>query len=115
MLHPSYTDLMKTINSEVEEGDTPVVNSRYSIVLATAKRARQLIAGEEAFVNSRGKKPLSIAVEEIEKGFVTIEPENHEEEEAAAEPAAAESVSVTVEEAAEPREELEETPKTDEI
>ncbi len=115
MLHPSYTDLMKTINSEVEEGDTPVVNSRYSIVLATAKRARQLIAGEEAFVNSRGKKPLSIAVEEIEKGFVTIEPENHEEEEAAAEPVAAESVSVTAEEAVEPREELEETPKTDEI
>ena len=39
MLHPSYTDLMETINSETE-GDTPVVNSRYSIVLATAKRAR---------------------------------------------------------------------------
>ena len=115
MLHPSYTDLMKTINSEVEEGDTPVVNSRYSIVLATAKRARQLIAGEEAFVNSRGKKPLSIAVEEIEKGFVTIEPENHEAEEATAEPAAAESISVTAEEAAETREELEENPKTDEI
>ena len=58
MLHPSYTDLMRTINSEVEEGDTPVVNSRYSIVLAAAKRARQLIAGEDAYVNSRGKKPL---------------------------------------------------------
>ena len=111
MLHPSYTDLMKTINSEVEEGDTPVVNSRYSIVLATAKRARQLIAGEEAFVNSRGKKPLSVAVEEIEKGFVTIEPESHEAEEAAA----AETISVTAEEATETREELEETPKTDEI
>jgi len=78
MLHPSYTDLMKTINSEVEEGDTPVVNSRYSIVLATAKRARQLIAGEEAYVNSRGKKPLSIAVEEVGKGFVTIESEASE-------------------------------------
>ena len=51
MLHPSYTDLMETINSETE-GDTPVVNSRYSIVLATAKRARQLIAGEEAYVNA---------------------------------------------------------------
>lgn len=80
MLHPSYTDLMKTINSEVEEGDTPVVNSRYSIVLATAKRARQLIAGEEAYVDSRGKKPLSIAVEEVSKGFVTIEPEAAEPE-----------------------------------
>lgn len=30
MLHPSYTDLMKIVNSEVEQGDTPVVNSRYS-------------------------------------------------------------------------------------
>ena len=78
MLHPSYTDLMETINSETE-GDTPVVNSRYSIVLATAKRARQLIAGEEAYVNAKGKKTLSIAVEEISKGFVTIEPETTDE------------------------------------
>lgn len=82
MLHPSYTDLMKTINEE-GEGDTPVVNSRYSIVLATAKRARQLIAGEDAYVDNRGKKPLSIAVEEVSKGFVTIEAEKKEEEEAA--------------------------------
>lgn len=79
MLHPSYTDLMRTINSE-SEGDTKTVNSRYSIVLATAKRARQLIAGEEAYVDSRGKKPLSIAVEEVSRGFVTIEPETEEEE-----------------------------------
>lgn len=78
MLHPSYSDLMKTINSEVE-GDTPVVNSRYSIVLATAKRARQLIAGEDAYVNGYNKKPLSVAVDEISRGFVTIEPENEEE------------------------------------
>ena len=41
MLHPSYTDLMKVVNKDVEEGETKVVNSRYSIVLATAKRARQ--------------------------------------------------------------------------
>lgn len=79
MLHPSYTDLMRTINSEAE-GDTPTVNSRYSIVLATAKRARQLIAGEEAYVDSKGKKPLSIAVEEVSRGYVTIEPETEEEE-----------------------------------
>ena len=81
MLHPSYTDLMKVVNSEVEEGEQPVVNSRYSIVLATAKRARQLIAGEEAYVNAKGKKPLTIAVEEISKGFVTIEPETTDENE----------------------------------
>ena len=81
MLHPSYTDLMKVVNKDVEEGETKVVNSRYSIVLETAKRARQLIAGEEAYVNAKGKKPLSIAVEEISKGFVTIEPETTDENE----------------------------------
>ena len=41
MLHPSYTDLMNVVNSGVDEGDAPVVNSRYSIVMATSKRARQ--------------------------------------------------------------------------
>ena len=50
MLHPSYTDLMNIANSEVEQGEQPVVNSRYSIVLATAKRARQIIAGSQPLV-----------------------------------------------------------------
>ena len=27
MLHPSYTDLMKVVNKDVEEGETKVVNS----------------------------------------------------------------------------------------
>ena len=70
MLHPSYTDLMKVANSEVNEGETPVVNSRYSIVMATAKRARELIDGAPALVYSDGKKPLSIAVEELDKGKI---------------------------------------------
>ena len=26
MLHPSYTDLMKVVNKDVEEGETKVVN-----------------------------------------------------------------------------------------
>ena len=50
MLHPSYSDLINAVNSDVEPGEQPVVQSRYSIVIATAKRARQLIAGEEACV-----------------------------------------------------------------
>ena len=53
MLHPSYTDLMKVANSEVNEGETPVVNSRYSIVMATAKRARELIDGYIATAKNR--------------------------------------------------------------
>ena len=54
MLHPSYTDLMKVVNKDVEEGETKVVNSRYSIVMATSKRARQLIAGELPLVPVQG-------------------------------------------------------------
>ena len=69
MLHPSYTDLMKVVNKDVEPGEEPVVSSRYSIVMATSKRARQIIAGDEPLVDGTGKKPLSIAVEELNEGF----------------------------------------------
>ena len=73
MLHPSYTDLMEVVNKDVEEGATKVVNSRYSIVMATAKRARQIIAGAEPMVaDAAGKKALSIAVEELYTGQVKI-------------------------------------------
>ena len=72
MIHPSYSDLMEVVNSEVEPGEQPVVQSRYSIVLATAKRARQIIAGETALVDSAGKKPLSVAVDELHQGKVKI-------------------------------------------
>ena len=50
MIHPSYVELMKVVNDGVEIGEEPVVNSRYSIVLATAKRARQIIDGAEPMV-----------------------------------------------------------------
>lgn len=72
MLHPSYSDLMKVVNSDVEQGEAPVVNSRYSIVMAASKRARQIIAGEEPLVETKEVKPLSIAVEELNQGAVKI-------------------------------------------
>ena len=73
MLHPSYTDLMKVVNKDVEEGETKVVNSRYSIVMATSKRARQIIGGDEPLVNMKtGMKPLSVAVEELNEGKIKI-------------------------------------------
>ncbi len=72
MLHPSYSDLMKVVNSEVEPGEEPVVTSRYSIVMATAKRARQINNGDEAYVDSEGKKALSVAVEELNAGKIKI-------------------------------------------
>ena len=80
MLHPSYTDLMKVVNKDVEEGETKVVNSRYSIVMATSKRARQLIAGELPLVDTKeGKKPLSIAIDEMNQGKLKILAESEEE------------------------------------
>ncbi len=92
MLHPSYSDLMAVVNSEVEPGEQPVVQSRYSIVMATSKRARQII-GSMSAINAKSKKdpknsltekeeafekycekrkPLSIAVEELYQGKVKI-------------------------------------------
>ena len=92
MLHPSYSDLMAVVNSEVEPGEQPVVQSRYSIVMATSKRARQIIANmsvinaknkkepkkpltdkEEEFAKyCEKRKPLSIAVAELHEGRVKI-------------------------------------------
>ena len=81
MLHPSYYDLMKVVNSDVEPGEAPVVNSRYSIVLATAKRARQLIDGDEPLVEGvdHDDKPLSVAIEELHEAKTRILSEDTDE------------------------------------
>ena len=82
MIHPSYNELMKVVNNNAEYGEEPVVNSRYSIVIAASKRARQLIAGDDAMVaGAAGKKPLSIAVEELYTGNVKILGEDDDVEE----------------------------------
>ena len=66
MLHSSYTELMEKINSEEARGEEPAINSRYSIVIASSKRARELIAGAKPLVDGmEGEKPLSIAVKEL--------------------------------------------------
>jgi DNA-directed RNA polymerase subunit omega len=63
---------MKVVNSEVEPGEAKVVNSRYSIVMATSRRARQIVAGDEPYVESDGKKALSVAVDELNQGKIRI-------------------------------------------
>ena len=72
MLHPSYSDPTKVVNSDVEPGETKVVNSRYSIVMATAKRARQIVNGDEPLVDGDSEKPLSVAIEELNQGMIKI-------------------------------------------
>lgn len=81
MIHPSYTEVMESINREAEAEDMPAVNSRYSVVLATSKRARQIIDGSEPMVPyTPGKKALSIAVDEVYQGEVKIYPGDDTEE-----------------------------------
>lgn len=111
MLHPSYSDLMKVVNSEVEPGEAPVVNSRYSIVMATSKRARQIIGGEEALVSAAGKKPLSIAVEELNQGKIKI----LSEEEAEQAQMQAQMQAEAMVEAEEENEENQEQPEAEEV
>ncbi len=72
MLHPSYSDLMQVVNADVEPGEAKVVNSRYSIVMATSRRARQIIGGDEPYIEADNKKPLSIAVEELNQSKIKI-------------------------------------------
>ena len=74
MIHPSYVELMRVVNEDTAlVGEEPVVNSRYSIVCATAKRARQIVSGDEPYVSgTKGMKPLSIAVKELYEGELKI-------------------------------------------
>ena len=93
MIHPSYSELIEAINTNSEDDDkTMLLNSRYSLVLATSKRARQIIAGAEPLVEvAAGKKPLSVAIDELYKGKVKILAEQTPEEE---ETPAEETVSI---------------------
>lgn len=70
MLHPSYSDLMSRIN---ERNDDVTLKSRYSIVIAASKRARQIIEGEVPRVVTVLPKPLSNAVNELYEGTIDID------------------------------------------
>ena len=73
MLRPTYNDLIDSMNKNREEGELEV-QSRYSVVIASAKRARQIIDGDAPLVKAEeDRKPLSIAIEEISKNLVNVE------------------------------------------
>jgi len=79
MLHPSYTDLIEAVNKDVEEGEANAVNSRYSIVMAAAKRAREIIDGSEPMVIVKGvDKPLTVAIDEMNQSKIKISGEDEE-------------------------------------
>ncbi len=47
------------------------VDCRYTLAVEAAKRARQLIDGEQPLFDTKENKPLSIAIEEIHRGLIT--------------------------------------------
>lgn len=50
-----------------------VADSRYSLVVAAAKRARQLLEGAEQKVDSPSNKYVTVALEEIYNGKIGYE------------------------------------------
>ena len=76
MLHPSYKEMINKIN-DTRNAEDMEIKSRYSLVIAAAKRARQINSGSEPLVPSRRKeKNLSVAVDELYAGKVHILDEN---------------------------------------
>ena len=61
MTNPSIVDLLNK------------VEDRYSLVIVTSKRARQIIAGSNPLVEIDSQKPLTIAINEVNEGKVTYE------------------------------------------
>lgn len=56
MLKPAITDLMK------------IYNNRYSLVIAIAKRARQIASKAEFENETLVEKPVSMAIDEVVNG-----------------------------------------------
>ena len=53
MLNPSFIDLLK-------DGE-----SKYTLVMVTSKRARQIVDGAKPLVDTNSSKPVTIALEEL--------------------------------------------------
>ena len=60
IINPTVTDLLK------------VVDNRYELVIATARRARQIAAGAEAKTDVKEESPVTLAANEIAEGKVKI-------------------------------------------
>nr|WP_294680870.1 DNA-directed RNA polymerase subunit omega [uncultured Anaerotignum sp.] len=78
MLRPSYSDILDVITQDAED---ITLGSRYTIVIAAAKRARQLVDHQEPMIDHiEVDKPVSIAVHEIYEGKLKIRQGKPEEE-----------------------------------
>ncbi|NTV88999.1 MAG: DNA-directed RNA polymerase subunit omega [Clostridiales bacterium] len=60
MIYPSMASLLSKVD-----------NSRYTLVVATAKRARQLQDGAHKLTKCTSEKPVTIALNEINENKIT--------------------------------------------
>ena len=60
MVKPSVSELLKK------------ANNRYELVIATARRARQIAAGDEPKTSVKEESPVTLAANEIAEGKVEI-------------------------------------------
>lgn len=72
MLYPTYRDVIDAVNANSIDGK-PVIESRYSVVVAAAKRARQIIDGSPVTCSTNtDEKPLTMAIDELDEGTVKV-------------------------------------------
>ncbi|GBG56184.1 DNA-directed RNA polymerase subunit omega [Sporomusaceae bacterium FL31] len=61
MIHPSLDALVNK------------VDSKYTLVVLAAKRARELMSGENSTVDSKSNKQVTVALEEVAQGKIAYE------------------------------------------
>ncbi|EYE89271.1 DNA-directed RNA polymerase subunit omega [Fervidicella metallireducens AeB] len=61
MINPSIVSLLEK------------VDNRYSLVVVTARRARQLIDGAEPLTDVDSTKPVTVAINEVNEGKISYE------------------------------------------
>ena len=64
MINPSVVDLLKK------------VEDRYSLVIVTSRRAEQIIDGNQPLTSNSSKKPLTIAINEVNEGLISYHKNN---------------------------------------
>ena len=74
MFKPSVNELINVANKNILN-DTQKVKSKFTIVMATSKRARQLVEDRDERVEG-GANALTVAINEFEKEAVKVVREN---------------------------------------
>lgn len=71
-------------------------NNKYELVLATSKRAREIVDGDEPMVKITVDNPISIATAEIAEGYVELHNPEFREDVGVIEPAPAQASTGTI-------------------